>query len=126
MRARLPRQLIFLQLLGFAIVLAMLWADELLDVPHILFHATATPRRISEAVFESAIVTLLGIASISFTVRLTRRIVALESFVVLCGWCRRIRHEGRWLTLEAFFAKHEAGASHGLCPDCAAKMEAEM
>jgi hypothetical protein len=51
--------------------------------------------------------------------------VALESFVVLCGWCRRIRDEGRWLTLEAFLTEYKASASHGLCPDCAAKLEAE-
>jgi hypothetical protein len=124
LRARLPRQLIVLQLLGFAIVLAMLWADELLDLPHILFHATATPRRLSEAVFESTVVAVLGLVTTSFTMRLTRRIVALESFVVLCGWCRRIRDEGRWLTLEAFLTAHQANASHGLCPECAAKLEA--
>jgi hypothetical protein len=125
LRARLPRQLIFLQSLGFALVLATLWADELLDLPQILFNATPTPRRLSEAVLESAVVTLLGLATISFTVRLTRRIVALESFVVLCGWCRRIRDEGRWLTLEAFLTAHEASASHGLCPECATRLEAE-
>jgi hypothetical protein len=124
LRARLPRQLIVLQLLGFAIVLAMLWADELLDLPHILFNATATPRRLSEAVFESTVVAVLGLVTTSFTMRLTRRIVALESFVVLCGWCRRIRDEGRWLTLEAFLTAHQANASHGLCPECAAKLEA--
>jgi hypothetical protein len=125
LRARLPRQLIVLQLVGFALVLTMLWADELLDLPHILFHATATPRRVSEAVFESVIVAVLGVISTSLTIRLTRRIVALESFVVLCGWCRRIRDEGRWLTLEAFIAKHQANTSHGLCPECATKLEAE-
>lgn len=125
MRARLPRQLVVLQLLGFGIVLAMLWADELLDLPHILFHATATPRRVSEAVFESAIVAVLGVVSTSVTIKLTKRIVALESFVVLCGWCRRIRDDGRWLTLEAFLAEYQANASHGLCPECATKLEAE-
>ena len=126
MQARLPRQLIVLQLVGFLIVLAMLWADELLDLPHILFHAAATPRRLSEAIFESTIVAVLGLVSTSVTIRLTRRIIALESYVVLCGWCRRIRDEGRWLTLEAFLAAYKANASHGLCPDCAKKIEAEM
>jgi hypothetical protein len=126
LRARLPRQLIVLQLFGFALVLAMLWADELLDLPHILFHATATPRRLSEAVFESSIVAVLGLVSMSVTVKLTRRIIALESYVVLCGWCRRIRDQGRWFTLEAFLTEHQANASHGLCPECAAKLEAEV
>jgi hypothetical protein len=126
LRVRLPHQLIVVQLFGFAFVLVMLWADELLDVPHILFHATPTPPRLSEAVFESAIVAVLGVVTTSLTIRLTRRIVALESFVVLCGWCRRIRDEGRWLTLEAFVTEHQANASHGLCPECATKLEAEM
>jgi hypothetical protein len=114
-----------LQSLGFALVLATLWADELLDLPHLLFNATPTPGRLSEAAFESVVVAILGVLTTALTVRLTRRIVALESFVVLCSWCRRIRDEGQWLTFEAFFAAYKANTSHGLCPDCAVKLEAE-
>ena len=125
MSARLPRQLVFLQLLGFALVIGMLWADELLDLPHILFNATPTPRRISEAALESVGVALLGLLTTSLTIRLTRRIVALESFVVMCGWCRRIRDDGQWLSFEAFLGAHQASTSHGLCPECATKLEAE-
>jgi hypothetical protein len=122
---RVPRLILLLQSLGFGLVLATLWADELLDLPHVLFGAAPTPGRLSEAVFESAVVALLGVITTSVTARLTRRIVALESFVVLCGWCRRIRNEGEWLTFESFFAAHQANTSHGLCPECAAKLEAE-
>jgi hypothetical protein len=123
--ARLPRLIVLLQSLGFALVLATLWADELLDLPHLLFHAAPTPGRLSEAAFESLVVALLGVLTTTITARLTRRIVALEAYVVLCGWCRRIRNEGEWLTFESFFAAHRANTSHGLCPDCAAKLEAE-
>jgi hypothetical protein len=123
--ARVPRLIVLLQSLGFALVLATLWADELLDLPHVLFRATPTPGRLSEAVFESVVVALLGVLTTAITARLTRRIVTLESFVVLCGWCRRIRNEGEWMTLESFFAAHRANTSHGLCSECAAKLEAE-
>lgn len=124
MVARVPRQIVRLQSLGFALVLATLWADELLDLPHVLFHATRTPGRLSEAAFESVVVAVLGVLTTVFTARLMRRIIALEAFVVLCSWCRRIRREGEWLTLESFFAAHQADTSHGLCPDCATKLEA--
>ncbi|HTK43304.1 MAG TPA: hypothetical protein VL287_17095 [Gemmatimonadales bacterium] len=113
------------QIIGFLILAALVWMDELLDLPHVLFGAPASPHRIAEALLESVVVVLLGIAVTAWTIRAARRVAYLESFVVLCAWCRRVRHEGTWLSLEAFLAQHRARTSHGLCPDCELKMEAD-
>jgi hypothetical protein len=125
MSSRLDRQLVLLLGLGFAIVVALIWADELLDLPHFLLGATPTPLRLSEAVLESCFVVVLGLVTIALTIRLTRRVAYLESFVVLCAWCRRVRENGEWLTLERFLAVHRSSATHGVCPECAARMEGE-
>lgn len=111
------------QIIGFLILAALVWMDELLDLPHVLFGAPASPHRIAEALLESVVVVLLGIAVSAWTIRAARRLAYLESFVVLCAWCRRVRHEGTWLSLETFLAQHRARTSHGLCPDCELKME---
>ena len=109
------------QAIGFLLLAALVWMDELLDLPHLLFGAPASPHRVAEALLESAVVVLLGIAVSTWTIRAARRVAYLESFVVLCAWCRRVsRTHG---SLEAFLAEHRARTSHGLCPDCESKLD---
>ena len=43
--------------------------------------------------------------------------------VVMCSWCKRIRHQGRWLDLEEGVRElrllsHAPEISHGVCPSC--------
>jgi hypothetical protein len=120
----LPRRLAVLESLGFAVIVAIIWADELLDLPHHLFGAAATPLRASEALFESAAVALLGAVVVTLSVRMARRVAYFESLVVLCSWCHRVRHAGQWTTLETFFAGKQAATSHGICPECAQNLDA--
>ncbi len=119
----LPRRLAILEALGFGLIVAVIWADELLDLPHYLFGATPTPLRLSEAGFESAAVILLGLIVVSLSVRMARRVAYFESLVVLCAWCRRVRHDGQWTSLEGFLAANQAATSHGICPQCASSLD---
>jgi hypothetical protein len=124
-----PRQTRFLLLLqagGFALVATLIWADELLDLPHLLLGAPPTPLRLSEAALESGAVAALGLMTILLTLRLLRRVRYLESFVVLCAWCHRVRDAGRWVSLEAFFAARQASTTHGICPDCEVRLDAGL
>jgi hypothetical protein len=121
----LPRRIALLELLGFSLIIGVIWADELLDLPHYLFGAPATPLRIAEAAFESIAVGILGLMVIMMTLWMARRMVYLESFLVICAWCRRVREEGRWTRLEEYLSARRAQTSHGLCPDCANRLEAE-
>jgi hypothetical protein len=126
MLPRFPGRLAVIpQIVGFLAVAALIWMDELLDLPHVFFGAPASPHRIEEALLESGVILLLGAAVAAWTIRAARRVAYLESFVVLCAWCRRVRHDDTWMTLEAFLAQHRAQTSHGLCPDCERRLEAE-
>jgi DNA-binding response OmpR family regulator len=51
---------------------------------------------------------------------LTSRIGALESFLPICVYCKRIRQDdGRYEQLESYLAKRsEVKFSHGICPSC--------
>lgn len=52
----------------------------------------------------------------------------LGDLLPMCGWCRKIRDDrGYWDSVESYFKKHAAVEfTHGICPDCTAKMMAEI
>lgn len=124
MLPRFPgRAAVIPQIIGFLAVAALVWMDELFDLPHVLFGAPASPHRVQEALLESIVVLLLGAAVSAWTIRAARRVAYLESFVVLCAWCRRVHSADAWVSVEAFLAQHRARTSHGLCPDCERRLE---
>lgn len=51
----------------------------------------------------------------------------LSGFIPICGWCKNIRSDkGFWLSVEQYVHSHtEAKISHGICPDCSSKFEAD-
>jgi hypothetical protein len=123
----LARKLIFAELIGFAIVIFILWANEVFDFPHLLFGAKATPINWIESIFETALIIVLCGCTSFFTWRLLERIKYLEGFLPVCSFCKRIRVSDDWIPIEDFISKRsEAVFSHGLCPDCAEKHYPEL
>jgi PAS domain S-box-containing protein len=55
-------------------------------------------------------------------------IKTLSGLLPICASCKKIRDdEGYWSQLEAYIVEHsEAIFSHGLCPECAAKVYSEL
>jgi PAS domain S-box-containing protein len=51
----------------------------------------------------------------------------LRGLLPICAWCKRIRDDGGyWNQLEAYLRDHsEVQFSHGVCPDCTARLETE-
>ena len=110
------------EVVGFLLVILIVWLDEYLDLPHRLFHAAATPLRPAEFRFEAAAVLLLGTLVVTSSVRAFRRIAYLESLLVMCAWCRRVSVDGQWMSLERFLDERNAiKTSHGMCPACFAE-----
>lgn len=52
----------------------------------------------------------------------------LSGLLPICAWCKNIRNDqGYWQQLETYLSEHtEAEFSHGICPDCAKKIYAEL
>jgi hypothetical protein len=115
------RYVAFAETLGFGASIAVIWLDELFDLPHRLLGAPASPTRLTEAAMESSGVALLAVVVLWYTMRLARRVTYLESYITLCAWCRRVRRGEEWLSIETYFAEHQATTSHGICPDCEAR-----
>ena len=51
---------------------------------------------------------------------LAAQVKQLESFIPICGYCKKIRDDQRyWQEVETYFRKHQGTQfSHGVCPDC--------
>lgn len=119
----LPVTAIALESAGFLIIAAVVWLNQLLNLPHHLFGAPVRPFSLHEAIMESGLVLMLGVIVVTFTARLVRQ---LDRFIVLCAWCRRVRLDTKWVKIEEFFRIHRADTSHGICPECAERIEEEL
>ena len=108
-----------LELIGFAAMLAVLWLDEYVDVPHRLFGALQTPRRPEEFWFEAFSLLLVAIAVVVATLWVFRRLRILEGFIQVCAWCRKVNLDDNWITFEQYLKReHDVQFTHGICPDC--------
>lgn len=107
------------QALGFSVLLVIMWTLEFAGVPVRYFGESPDYFWTRLLVRSSVLITIWLIVHLT-TRRLLRRLHELEDFLVLCSWCRRVGHEGKWLSVEEYFgSKFNQETSHGICPDCA-------
>jgi hypothetical protein len=101
----------------------IVWLDELLDLPHLLFGWPPGAAKYPEAIMESILILLVGVVVVVNTVWLFKRIEQLESYIVMCAWCRKIKADDeRWIVIEDYLKEKDARQiSHGLCNKCAEK-----
>jgi AmiR/NasT family two-component response regulator len=52
----------------------------------------------------------------------------LRGLFPVCAWCKKVRDDdGYWDSIEGYLAKHlNTQYTHGICQDCAKKIEAEL
>ncbi len=74
----LTRSITFIEILGFSVLILFLWLDELLDLPHTILGAPATPVNLSESIFETSVVLVLAAVVCFFTRYLARRLQTLN------------------------------------------------
>jgi hypothetical protein len=126
-RSRAVTEALVLEALAFIFVALLIWVNEYLDLPHLLFGSPATPWRPAEVAIESGFVCLLGAAVTAVSWLTFRRLAYLESLVILCAACQRVGDEGRWLPFEDFVAARDRmNTTHGMCPDCQSTLGPEL
>ena len=107
--------------LGFSLIIVLSWATEIFQFPHLLFGEPVAANW-NRAMLRSLVVVAIWIWVHFTTKRLLKRLHHLEEFLLVCSWCRKVGHEGKWLTMEEYFgSKFETETSHGICPECAKK-----
>ncbi|HEY1583017.1 MAG TPA: hypothetical protein VGF73_07960 [Chthoniobacterales bacterium] len=110
-----------LELFGFAMVVAVLWLDEFVDVPYRFLGALKTPLRPEEFWFEALTVLVVAIGVVTATLWVFRRLRILEGFIQVCAWCRKVNVNDDWVSFEQYLKReHDVHSSHGICPECRA------
>lgn len=107
--------------IGFSLIIVLCWAAEAFDLPYYLYNESVEPNWI-RAIVRSLVVVAIWIWVHLTTKHLLKRLHELEGFLRICSWCRKVGHEGEWLTTEQYFgSKFHTETSHGICPECAQK-----
>lgn len=108
-----------LEVVGFALMIAVLWLDEFVDVPHRFLGAKPTPLRPQEFWFETITLLFVAILVILATLWIFRRLRYLEGLVQICAWCHRVRVKDEWVSLEQYLKlEHDLLSTHEICPEC--------
>lgn len=124
----LVKRLVTVQVVAFLAVIVLLWLDELIDLPHLLFGAAATPVNWLESLLETLYVVPVGLGTVYYTRLVVKRLKHLEGFLPICASCKRIRdRNGDWQPVESYIREQsEAEFSHGICPECARTLYGDL
>jgi hypothetical protein len=125
MKPKIRNQAILIsEILMFVIILAVIWIDEFLDIPHHWFGAPPSPSRLEEYIIETGTVVLVGLLILAGTILFLKRIDRIERYLRVCAWCRKVWSGERWVVFEEYVLKeHSLVSSHSICPECAQNMK---
>lgn len=118
MKARKRETILWVEGIGFGMIIALIWVTEYLQVPHLLFAEEAHVLW-QRALYRSASVVVVWLAVHLATRRLLQRLHQLEEFLLICAWCRKIGHNNAWVSMEEYFGSTLfMRTTHGICPEC--------
>ncbi len=101
----LARRVSLYEATAILFIIAIIWIDEILDIPYVLLGGPATPINWRESLFESVIILIIGAVIIRHTYRLLMRVGQLESTLPVCASCGRIRVDAEfWQGVEEYVA----------------------
>ena len=113
------KKIILIEIIGFIGILLIVWLDEIIDIPHLIFRTSATPPNYPESFFESFLIILLAITIIILTQTILKRLKYLEGLLPICSFCKKIRSKDSWIPVEEYIrSRSEADFSHSICPKC--------
>jgi hypothetical protein len=123
------RNIFICQVVILVTLLALTFANEVLDLPHLMLgdQATTWGQRTGEIWIELLIFCGVIALEVFLFARQARRIKILEGFLHICAGCKKIQVEDRWEQLENYISTHsQAEFSHSLCPECMKKLYPEL
>ena len=111
---------------GFFLIAAFSWIGELLE-SFGWKNGTTSTFDWSHPITENFVVLIVAVPGMILLRGLLSRIDYLEGFLSVCAWCRKVDHNGDWVTIDEFFArKFQTETSHGICGPCSDKMKADL
>jgi hypothetical protein len=121
-RKNKARRILWYECAGFLCIILMSWLDELLSLPQRLLGG-ASRSNWREAAMESIVTLCVWFVMFVFTRKIIGRLHYLEGMVKMCAWCRKLDQDGKWVPFEEYIVRDmRTETSHGMCPECEAKM----
>ena len=118
--------ILWFESIGFLTVIVFSWVNELSGLSRLVGNVDYVPDW-RESALETVIVLLVAVPVVVLTKKLLSRLYYLEDFLHICAWCKKLEHNGDWISMEDFFEnKFQTETSHGMCPVCMEEMEAKM
>ena len=118
--------ILWIEAAGFLFLIALSWVTELLRIPQYLFGEPFQPNW-NRAILRTVVILTIWLWVHVLTRRLLMRLHHLEEYLRICGWCRKVCHNGEWMPMEKYFnSKFDTKTSHGMCPDCLQKKKDEL
>lgn len=119
-------QVVWLELVGFALIIALSWANELAGLTRLLLGGNQQ-NDWRESVIETLVVIVVAVPVVAFTRRIVSRLHYLEGFLRVCSWCKKLNRNDEWIPVEEFFQRgFETTTSHGMCSECLARVTAGL
>lgn len=125
MKTKRRESILWIENGGFGFLVLCVWLTEWLRVPQVVF-AEHVDFSWGRPVARTFVVLCVWLSVHIATRRLLRRLHQLEEYLLICAWCRKIGHEGTWMTLEDYSdSALTMKTTHGMCPACRDKMVAQ-
>jgi len=104
------------QLLSYALIITFIFADRTFNLTGIFGVDSSTPAPSWDLAFISAcLVGIVGAINVWITSYYMQKSSTVQDWIVVCAWTHRVKHGGRWISLEDFLSEQlGCQVSHGL------------
>jgi len=116
----------FWQFMTFLALMLIVWVNEIWDFAALVYGTKPQPPNVFNASLLSAAVIAIAILTVTNTYSQQKRII--RGLLTVCSYCHKVKVEQQvWEGLEKFVVDRSLAAfTHGVCPDCFAKVTSEM
>jgi hypothetical protein len=116
-------RLVLLELALLAVMIGVLAIDEFACIPLVFAGIPWDQYKLAEFAIEASLISVVGLISVLVTLVLQRRLRHAESFLRVCGWCRKVSADDAWIPFEEYIAmKYHELPTHGICEACKTRL----
>lgn len=104
------------QILSYGLIITFIFADRTFDLTGIFRGAaTSSSQGLDTAVVSACLIGIMGAINVWLTSYYMQKSSTVQDWVVVCAWTHRVKHGGRWISLEDFLSQQlGCQVSHGL------------
>lgn len=122
---RRANQILWIECVGFLLIVALSWVNEIAQLPRLLFGGSVQSNW-RESALESVVILVVWLSVFTATRRVLKRFYYLEERLKMCAWCRRLETGGEWVGVEKHLQKElSATTSNGTCSNCGRQLLSE-